>query len=393
MVAAASLIACRRHAAVAVRRDSAAARQRVLRRGPLRRRARRLPRALRHRGPADPRAARAGIVQSALRVAEFGIARDRSRRARQLGPDATRGLALYADALWASGLFEEAETRYRDALTLEPDLARGHHGMARSLAARSQLDEAMDEAQAALRLLAARPRDSPHGRRQSTSGCTGTRRRPAPSATTSTCCRTRTTARRPTGRGPRSSSCARSASGCPFEMDPGADEQLYTDRLPPGERQGRRPREGQRRLVPGLRGRHRRREHDHLAADGAAARRHADHLHAQRRRRRRGAARAAAGAHQLARARSAEAAQRAVPHQGSAAPGPAGEGSRKPVAARARLLDDHRLQDAQDHLRQAPAGRSRPTSSCRCACTGWRPCAARWTARIRRISSSTPAAR
>ena len=38
----------------------------------------------------------------------------------------------------------------------QPELARGHHGMARSLAARSKLDEAMDEAQAALRLS---PRD------------------------------------------------------------------------------------------------------------------------------------------------------------------------------------------------------------------------------------------
>ena len=64
--------------------------------------------------------------------------------------------ALYADALWASGLFEEAEVRYRDALALEPGLARGLHGVARSLLARNQLDEAMGQAQAALRLA---PRD------------------------------------------------------------------------------------------------------------------------------------------------------------------------------------------------------------------------------------------
>ena len=63
--------------------------------------------------------------------------------------------ALRRRALGA-GLFEEAEERYRDALALAPELARGHHGMARSLAARSKLDEAMDEAQAALRLS---PRD------------------------------------------------------------------------------------------------------------------------------------------------------------------------------------------------------------------------------------------
>ena len=65
-------------------------------------------------------------------------------------------MALYGDALWASGLFEEAEQCIGDALAAPPDSARGHHGMARSLAARSQLDEAMNEAQAALQLA---PRD------------------------------------------------------------------------------------------------------------------------------------------------------------------------------------------------------------------------------------------
>ena len=30
-------------------------------------------------------------------------------------------MSLYADALWASGLFEEAEARYKEALSLQPD--------------------------------------------------------------------------------------------------------------------------------------------------------------------------------------------------------------------------------------------------------------------------------
>src|SRR6185503_5486794 len=63
---------------------------------------------------------------------------------------------LYGDALWASGLFDEAESKYRDALAKVPDLARGHHGMARAFAARSRLADAMNEVQAALRLS---PRD------------------------------------------------------------------------------------------------------------------------------------------------------------------------------------------------------------------------------------------
>jgi predicted aspartyl protease len=65
-------------------------------------------------------------------------------------------MSLHGDALWASGLFDEAEARYRAALAKVPDLARGHHGLARSMAARGRLDDAMNEAQSALKLS---PRD------------------------------------------------------------------------------------------------------------------------------------------------------------------------------------------------------------------------------------------
>ena len=106
--------------------------------------------------PADARATRTGIVQAALRVAEFDIAR---REALQLvtgAPADPEAATLYGDALWAAGLFEEVEDQYRLALKATPDLARGHHGMARALAARSRLDDAMSEAQTAIRLS---PRD------------------------------------------------------------------------------------------------------------------------------------------------------------------------------------------------------------------------------------------
>src|SRR5882672_7560342 len=106
--------------------------------------------------PDDLRAVRAGLVQSALRVAEFDLARTEAEKLVAASPKSPEAVALYADSLWASGLFEEAETRYRDALAVAPDLARGHHGLARALAARSKLTEAMDEAQTALRLA---PRD------------------------------------------------------------------------------------------------------------------------------------------------------------------------------------------------------------------------------------------
>jgi len=98
------------------------------------------------------RQARSGVIMSALRVAEFDLALQEAQALVQIAPRDASAVALYADALWASGLFEEAEGRYKDALALQPDLARGLHGVARSLLARNQLDEAMVQAQAALRL-------------------------------------------------------------------------------------------------------------------------------------------------------------------------------------------------------------------------------------------------
>ncbi len=112
--------------------------------------------ALEGAGPDDVRAARSGVIQSALRVAEFDLARNEAEKLVAAAPMSPDALVLYADSLWASGLFEEAEARYRDVLATTPDLARGHHGMARALAARTRLPEAMAEAQTALRLA---PRD------------------------------------------------------------------------------------------------------------------------------------------------------------------------------------------------------------------------------------------
>ena len=107
--------------------------------------------------PADAtRRPRVGVISTALRVAEFDLARKEAEILFRAIPTNPEAMALYGDALWSAGLFQEAEAKYRDALAAVPDLARGHHGLAKSLLARGQMDEGMNEAQTALRLS---PRD------------------------------------------------------------------------------------------------------------------------------------------------------------------------------------------------------------------------------------------
>jgi Flp pilus assembly protein TadD len=112
--------------------------------------------ALKNAPPDAARRPRVGVIASALRVAEFDLARAEAEKLYTAEPTNPLSMTLYADALWSSGLFQEAETLYHDALAASPELARGHHGMAKSLAARSRLEQAMGEAQTALRLS---PRD------------------------------------------------------------------------------------------------------------------------------------------------------------------------------------------------------------------------------------------
>src|SRR6476659_8820114 len=77
---------------------------------------------------------RVGVIASALRVAEFELARAEAEKLYRADPKSPDAMTLYGDALWSMGLFQEAETEYRDALAMAPELARGHHGMAKALA-------------------------------------------------------------------------------------------------------------------------------------------------------------------------------------------------------------------------------------------------------------------
>jgi tetratricopeptide (TPR) repeat protein len=94
----------------------------------------------------------AGLVLSLLRVGDFRGASTVSGDLRRAHADDPRIAAIRGDALWASGLFEEAEAAYDEAIKRDPAEPRGRHGRARSLAGQSRLAEAIAEAREAVRL-------------------------------------------------------------------------------------------------------------------------------------------------------------------------------------------------------------------------------------------------
>ncbi len=98
-----------------------------------------------------------GLLRSLLYVAEFSRAYLEALFLRDLGPSDPEVQALSADALWASGLFPEAEELYRDILAAQPASGGAHHGLGRSLAARSQFEAGLVEVRAALAVDDSRP--------------------------------------------------------------------------------------------------------------------------------------------------------------------------------------------------------------------------------------------
>jgi Flp pilus assembly protein TadD/predicted aspartyl protease len=100
--------------------------------------------------------ARKGRVRTAIKVAEFELAREEALQLRAQAPVDAEAVTLLGDSFWSAGQFDEADRAYADALTLAPGFARARFGSARSLATHSKLDEALREALAAS---AAAPRD------------------------------------------------------------------------------------------------------------------------------------------------------------------------------------------------------------------------------------------
>ena len=103
-----------------------------------------------HDDPRIKREALTGTVKSALRLGDFSHAYADGQLLARTAPNNAEALANYADALWAVGLFEDAEEKFQEALAIQKDNGRALHGLARSLAARNKLTEALTTAQAAL---------------------------------------------------------------------------------------------------------------------------------------------------------------------------------------------------------------------------------------------------
>ena len=80
------------------------------------------------------RRALTGSVRSSLRLADFVHAHRDAEALMKMGPQDAEAIALHGDSLWAMGLFEEAEQRFKDALAIQPSLPRAMHGLAKSLA-------------------------------------------------------------------------------------------------------------------------------------------------------------------------------------------------------------------------------------------------------------------
>ena len=91
-----------------------------------------------------------GLLRSLLHVAEFTRAQQEAEFLRGLGPTEPDDQALYGDALWAFGLFPEAEREFERILAATPDTPAARHGYGRGLAAQGRLDDARVEVQAAI---------------------------------------------------------------------------------------------------------------------------------------------------------------------------------------------------------------------------------------------------
>jgi len=103
--------------------------------------------------PAVATDAKRGMVRTALRTAEFGLARRIVDGLLADGPADAGLLALHGDVSWAYGLFDQAEAAYEAAAQASTSCMDAHRGLARALASRWLLQRALAEAATALALV------------------------------------------------------------------------------------------------------------------------------------------------------------------------------------------------------------------------------------------------
>jgi len=109
-------------------------------------------RALAAGDPATAVGAGAGLVLALLRTGDFQAAHQSASDLARVHPSNARVLAVWGDALWSMGRFEEADAAYGAALHSDANQPRARHGRARAFAGRSQFGDALDEAQRAIQL-------------------------------------------------------------------------------------------------------------------------------------------------------------------------------------------------------------------------------------------------
>ena len=91
-----------------------------------------------------------GMLEALLKVGEFMWAQKEAEQLRELAPRDPEALGIIAEALWAAGLFDEAEALYRDVLSLDPESGVGRNGLAKNFATKHRYDDALDWVEAAL---------------------------------------------------------------------------------------------------------------------------------------------------------------------------------------------------------------------------------------------------
>lgn len=98
-----------------------------------------------------------GMVQALLRLSLFNEAGRAGAGVAEREPTSAPALSIYGDALWSMGLFDEADTQYDAALTLDAGDPGARHGRGRSAAARRQFDAALADTQFAIAAVPTEP--------------------------------------------------------------------------------------------------------------------------------------------------------------------------------------------------------------------------------------------